>query len=76
MISFHEAGTLASEVGLPLKHLEVQVRSSWQAGDPTDVFWFTGPDSALKDTLIVHRQDYITFIEPIIASKTDTLKAH
>jgi putative ABC transport system permease protein len=54
----------------------IRVRGIWQAGDPADVFWFTDPDSALKDTLIVRRQDYITFIEPMIPSKTGGVYWH
>lgn len=54
----------------------IRVRGIWQASDPTDVFWFADPDSALKDTLLVRHQDYITFIEPIIPSKTGGVYWH
>jgi putative ABC transport system permease protein len=49
----------------------IRVRGTWQASDPTDDFWFVDPDGALKETLLVRRQDYITFVEPLIPSKTE-----
>jgi putative ABC transport system permease protein len=56
--------------------VSIRVRGIWQASDPTDVFWFSNPDSALKDTLLVRRQDYMTFMEPIIPSKTGAVYWH
>lgn len=56
--------------------IPIRVRGVWQGRDPTDLFWFTDPDSAFKDTLLVRRQDYITFVEPIIPSKTGIVYWH
>jgi putative ABC transport system permease protein len=62
--------TLAS-VAIPLR-----VRGTWQTSDPTDDFWFADPDSALKQTFLIRRQDYITFVEPIIPSKAGGVYWH
>jgi putative ABC transport system permease protein len=56
--------------------IPLRVRGTWQASDPTDDFWFADPDSALKETLLVRRQDYITFVEPVIPSKTGGVYWH
>lgn len=51
--------------------LSVRVAGIWQARDTTDPFWwFEDPDSALRDMLLIRRQDYITRVEPYLPSKT------
>jgi len=51
--------------------LPVRVAGIWQARDGADPFWwFQDPDSALRDMLLVRRQDYITHVEPYLPSKT------
>ena len=72
----HPGEEFKISVTLASAAVPIRVRGIWQAGDPTDMFWFADPDSALKDTLIVHRQDYIAFIEPMIASKTGGVYWH
>jgi putative ABC transport system permease protein len=54
----------------------IRVRGTWQASDPTEDFWFADPDGALKETFLVRRQDYITFLEPLIPSKTEGVYWH
>ena len=56
--------------------IPIRVRGTWQASDPTDDFWFADPDSALKTTLLIRRQDYITFVEPVIPSRTGGVYWH
>ena len=56
--------------------IPIRVRGTWQASDPTDNFWFADPDSALRNTLLVRRQDYINFVEPVIPSKTGGIYWH
>ena len=52
--------------------LPIRVAGIWQARDATDPFWWSrDPDSALRDMLLVRRQDYITHVEPYLPSKTD-----
>jgi putative ABC transport system permease protein len=75
-IGVHPGEEFEISVTLVSAAVPIRVRGIWRAGDPTDVFWFTDPDSALKDTLIVRRQDYITFLEPMIASKTGGIYWH
>ena len=67
---FRISKTLAS-AAIPLR-----VRGRWHASDPTEDFWFADPDGALKQTLLVRRQDYITFVEPVIPSKTGGVYWH
>jgi len=51
--------------------LPIRVAGIWQARDVDDPYWwFQDPDSALRDTLLVRRQDYITHVEPYLPSKT------
>jgi putative ABC transport system permease protein len=38
----------------------------WHAKDPKSDFWFTDPDSDLKDAFLVRRSDYIKFIQPVL----------
>ncbi len=51
----------------------IRVRGIWQADDLQDAFWFSNPDSALKDVLLVRRQDYIAFVEPMLPSKSGSV---
>ncbi len=57
-------------VTLSAQQTTIRVIGIWQAKDPTDPFWFENPDASLKSALIVRRQDYITSVEPLVASKT------
>ncbi len=57
-------------VTLSAQQITIRVMGIWQAKDPTDPFWFENPDASLKSALIVRRQDYISAVEPMVASKT------
>jgi putative ABC transport system permease protein len=46
----------------------IRIAGIWHAKDPKDNFWFGDPDSQLKTSLLVRRQDYIKFIQPMITS--------
>ena len=46
----------------------IQVAGIWHAKSPEDEYWFNAPDTLLKDALIVRRQDYLRFIQPILPS--------
>jgi putative ABC transport system permease protein len=71
---------LAQEMGIQLDDLlilrpnvtvnpaPVRIVGIWHAQDPKGEFWFGNPDSQLKDALIVRRNDYLNFIQPMIPS--------
>jgi len=46
----------------------IRIAGIWHAKDPQDNFWFGDPDNQLKTSLLVRRQDYIKFIQPMIPS--------
>ena len=46
----------------------IQIAGIWQASDPQDQFWFGDPDGQLKNSLIVRRNDYIKFVQPMVPS--------
>ena len=48
----------------------IRVRGIWQAVEPANPFWFRNPDAALKDALLVRRQDYIERIQPQISGRS------
>jgi len=48
----------------------IRVRGFWQAKDITSEFWFENPDATLQNKLLVRRQDYINFMEPMVPGKT------
>jgi putative ABC transport system permease protein len=50
--------------------ITIRVRGFWQAKDTTSDFWFENPDATLQNKLLVRRQDYINFMEPIVPGKT------
>ncbi len=67
-----EMGTHIGEtlkIGISLAHKSIPVRLAgfWQASDPDDDFWFGNPESNLGDVLLVRRQDYINFIQPMFS---------
>lgn len=57
-------------VSITLSNLSVPVRVAgiWTAADPTDEFWFTDPNATLNDAFLVRRDDYVRFIQPIVAA--------
>ena len=50
--------------------IQIRVAGFWSAKDPQNEFWFTNPDSNLKNSLLIRRGDYIRFIQPTLASGT------
>jgi putative ABC transport system permease protein len=46
----------------------IRVAGIWHAQDPDNEFWFGDPDSQLKGALLVRRNDYVKFIQPMIPS--------
>jgi putative ABC transport system permease protein len=46
----------------------IRLAGIWHADDPENDFWFGDPDGGLKDALIVRRDDYIRFVQPMVAS--------
>jgi putative ABC transport system permease protein len=64
----HTGETLEIDTGLAGNSLSVRLVGFWRAKDAQDEFWFGDPDAALDGALLVRRQDYIAFIQPILAS--------
>ena len=46
----------------------IRIAGIWHANDPQDEFWFGDPDGQLKNSLIVRRNDYIKFVQPMVPS--------
>lgn len=46
----------------------IQVAGIWRAADPESRFWFSRPDSAYKNTLLLRRNDYIERLQPMLAT--------
>jgi putative ABC transport system permease protein len=64
----HVGETLEIDTGLASNSLPVRLVGFWRAKDAQDEFWFGDPDTALDAALLVRRQDYIAFVQPILAS--------
>ena len=54
----------------------IRLKGFWRARDPGDPFWFSNPDAKLNDSLLVRRQDYIRFIQPLLPSRTRLVHWH
>ena len=46
----------------------IRLAGIWHAEDPEDDFWFGDPDLQLINSLLVRRNDYIQFIQPMVPS--------
>jgi len=46
----------------------IRIVGLWHAKDPLEEFWFGDPDGQLKSSLLVRRNDYVKFIQPMIPS--------
>jgi putative ABC transport system permease protein len=57
-------------VGIHMASPQMLIRLAgfWQARDPENEFWFQDPNADLDNALLVRRQDYINFVQPMIAS--------
>jgi putative ABC transport system permease protein len=54
----------------------IHIRGLWRAKDPTAPFWFSNPDSALRTGLLVTRESYVAFIEPMLPAKAGFVTWH
>ncbi len=63
-------------VVLPDPPTPIRVRGFWRARYPQEPFWFSDPDMAMQNVLLVRRQDYIKHVEPMIPSKTRSVTWH
>ncbi len=48
----------------------LNISGIWKAKDPTGDYWFNAPENAFKSTLVIRKNDYIKFVQPIVASGT------
>jgi putative ABC transport system permease protein len=46
----------------------IRIAGLWHATDPEEQFWFGEPNGRLKGSLLVRRNDYVKFIQPMVAS--------
>jgi putative ABC transport system permease protein len=46
----------------------IRIAGLWHAKDPQVEFWFVDPDRQLKGSLLVRRDDYVKFIQPMVPS--------
>jgi len=46
----------------------IRIAGIWHAKDSTEEFWFGDPDVQLKSSLLVRREDYIKFVQPMVTS--------
>lgn len=46
----------------------IRIAGIWHAKDPKNEFWFGDPDGQLRESLLVRREDYVKFIQPVVAS--------
>jgi putative ABC transport system permease protein len=56
-------------VGQQPQPMPVRITGLWQPIDPADPFWFSDPNQALRDALLVRRQDYLAHLEPWLPVK-------
>ncbi|MBN2006512.1 MAG: ABC transporter permease [Anaerolineae bacterium] len=50
--------------------VSIRVRGIWKAADIESDFWFENPDATLQNALLVRRNDYIRFVEPLVPAKS------
>ncbi len=53
-------------VNLAQTQIPVRVAGVWHSKDPESSFWFSNPDSSLKDVFIIRRNDYVNVIQPLV----------
>jgi putative ABC transport system permease protein len=59
---------LGLSITLSDPRIPLRVAGIWKATDPKEEFWFSDPNSALSDAFLVRRDDYIRFIQPVLAA--------
>lgn len=57
---------ISSSISAPA--IPLRVAGIWRSIDPEAEFWFNDPDSAFIDALLVRRDDYIRFVQPVVPS--------
>ncbi|MBX3010535.1 MAG: ABC transporter permease [Caldilineaceae bacterium] len=55
---------------------KIYIRGLWQAKDPTNSFWFSNPDTALRTGLLVTRTGYLQFMDPMLPAKSGFVNWH
>jgi putative ABC transport system permease protein len=60
--------TLQIGVNMASNLIPVRLAGFWRSSGPDSSFWFNDPDSAMKNVLLVRRNDYIRFVQGLIPS--------
>jgi hypothetical protein len=60
--------TLQIGVNLASNLIPVRLAGFWRSTGPDSSFWFNDPDSAMKNALLVRRNDYIRFVQGLVPS--------
>jgi len=60
------------QIGLTVVDNQIPIRLAgfWKAKDPKEEFWFTNPNGAYTEALLVRRSDYIKFVQPLLAAES------
>ncbi len=64
----HTGEILEIDTGLAGNAVTVRLVGFWRSRNPQEEFWFGNPDTTLNTALLVRRQDYIKFIQPLLVS--------
>ena len=54
--------------------LPIRIRGFWQPTNSKEAYWISDPDQTLNQKLLVRRQDYISYVEPMLAVKVRTAR--
>ena len=57
-------------INVVVEPIAIRVRGFWKAEDLEEDFWFENPDGTLQNKLLVRRQDYIDYVQPLIPGST------
>jgi putative ABC transport system permease protein len=60
--------TFRTGITLVSPQVNIRIAGIWHASDPQDEFWFSNPDIAFEDAFLVRRDDYIQYVQPLIAA--------
>lgn len=58
------------------ERLPVQIAGLWQAADPDAAFWYSNPDTSLRNKLLVGRADYMSRVEPVLPFRGRSVSWH
>jgi putative ABC transport system permease protein len=75
-MGLHVGEELNVGVTLASQAVPIRLKGFWQASDPEESFWFKNPDTTMKDSLLVRRQDYVTRVQPLIPAKSGQVNWH